>query len=393
MPRSHCKANSWGWPCVLLFLRSSLSLRHCRVPTSYLAMSKVLVSLERLGASSNSGIQIQLHLFESVVQCHLSSISNGESVRDLYSLQCYSFLLWTPFCWSCNPNLMVSILMAFFWVLCLMLMTFVHSQLISLIAELRSPQWAPLQPRGDSCWVQRNVKPSFLHLFLLTSPIFRLMLSRFRYPTLPDAWVPGGLPTSLAPSGLLSTPTRPEEHFSPEAVGLSMALSIHSLPEASLSVVYYQPCCMVWNHGSSWTQHYWWNLSPSKDDILLYKPISSREDLISLQMDIDQIGNWVSSSGLKLNPTKTKLMVISRKRSPIQPSLSISGNPICQVNSFCFPGVSLSSDLSWSKHINTTHLKAKKHLGFIYRQFHSAGRRTISQLYKSTVLPLLDYCS
>ena len=86
-------------------------------------------------------------------------------------------------------------------------------------------------------------------------------------------------------------------------------------------------------------------------------------------------------------------MVISRKRSPIQPSLSISGNPICQVNSFCFPGVSLSSDLSWSKHINTTHLKAKKHLGFIYRQFHSAGRRTISQLYKSTVLPFLDYCS
>ena len=81
-----------------------------------------------------------------------------------------------------------------------------------------------------------------------TSRIFRLMLSRFQYPTLPDVWAPGGLPTSLAPNGLLSTSTRPEELFSPEAVGLSTAPLIHSHPEAS-SVVYYQPCCMVRNHG------------------------------------------------------------------------------------------------------------------------------------------------
>ena len=37
--------------------------------------------------------------------------------------------------------------------------------------------------------------------------------------------------------------------FSPEEVGLSTAPLIHSHPEASSSVVYYQPCCMVRNHG------------------------------------------------------------------------------------------------------------------------------------------------
>ena len=54
--------------------------------------------------------------------------------------------------------------------------------------------------------------------------IFKLMLSIFQYPTLLDAWVPGGLPTFPAPNGSLSTSTRPEEHFSPEVVGLFTAL-------------------------------------------------------------------------------------------------------------------------------------------------------------------------
>ena len=37
--------------------------------------------------------------------------------------------------------------------------------------------------------------------------------------------------------------------------------------------------------------------------------------------------------------------------------------------------------------------KAKKQLGVIYRHFHPADQGSIIQLYKSTVLPLLDYCS
>ena len=35
----------------------------------------------------------------------------------------------------------------------------------------------------------------------------------------------------------------------------------------------------------------------------------------------------------------------------------------------------------------------RRQLGYIYRAFHHAGPDTFTQLYKSTVLPLVDYCS
>ena len=130
------------------------------------------------------------------------------------------------------------------------------------------------------------------------------------------------------------------------------------------------------------------------DDILLYKPVTNHQDFCDLQSDINSISDWISSAGLQLNPKKTKFMVISRKRPPSQaPPLFVCGSSITQVHSFTYLGVTICSNLSWATHINNTCLKAKKQLGVIYRHFHPAGEGSIIQLYKSTVLPLLDYCS
>ena len=43
--------------------------------------------------------------------------------------------------------------------------------------------------------------------------------------------------------------------------------------------------------------------------------------------------------------------------------------------------------------IDLTCRKAKKKLGFIYRQFHCAPPQVVTNLYKQLVLPQLDYCS
>ena len=53
----------------------------------------------------------------------------------------------------------------------------------------------------------------------------------------------------------------------------------------------------------------------------------------------------------------------------------------------------MTSNLPWSAHIDNTCVKARKQLGLLYCHFHHAGRRALSRLYKSTVLPLLDYCA
>ena len=56
-------------------------------------------------------------------------------------------------------------------------------------------------------------------------------------------------------------------------------------------------------------------------------------------------------------------------------------------------GVTLSGELSWAKHIDNVCTKAKRQLGFLHRQFYHAGPPCLMQLYKSLVLPILDYCS
>ena len=129
------------------------------------------------------------------------------------------------------------------------------------------------------------------------------------------------------------------------------------------------------------------------DDILLYKPITSYNDAIALlQSDINMVTNWLSDCGLKLNPAKTKFMLISRKRFPPNLSVCIEGTPIIQGESLKYLGVTITSDLSWSTHINSTCTKARKQLSFLHRNFYQANHQSIAYLYKTPILRLLDYC-
>ena len=58
--------------------------------------------------------------------------------------------------------------------------------------------------------------------------------------------------------------------------------------------------------------------SPSKlflfaDSILLLHPLSSRDDLTSLQADLDSINNWLKLHLLTLNTSKSKYLIFSLK--------------------------------------------------------------------------------
>ena len=86
-------------------------------------------------------------------------------------------------------------------------------------------------------------------------------------------------------------------------------------------------------------------------------------------------------------------MVLSRRSHPTQLQITVASSIVTQVTSIKYLGVTVTSNLSWSAHIDNTCVKARKQLGRLYCHFHPAGRRALSRLYKSTVLPLLDYCA
>ena len=89
----------------------------------------------------------------------------------------------------------------------------------------------------------------------------------------------------------------------------------------------------------------------------------------------------------------TSTVIISRLRQPPPIVLTVDGSVICKVPSVNYLGVSVSSDLSWMAHIDSVCSKAKRQVGLLHRQFHNASPTCKDQLYKSLVLPVLNYCS
>ena len=131
------------------------------------------------------------------------------------------------------------------------------------------------------------------------------------------------------------------------------------------------------------------------DDVLLYRLIASPQDARAIQHDIEEVQQWASSNYLKLNATKCKYMIISRKPSVTYTfTFYLNGVPLERVEIFKYLGVLLKSNLSWSDHIAMVCSKARKLLGLLYRQFYNhATPSTIKQLYLSLIRPHLEYAA
>ena len=132
------------------------------------------------------------------------------------------------------------------------------------------------------------------------------------------------------------------------------------------------------------------------DDIILYKEIRCDLDLVAFQADVNLVVEWVNDVHLRLNNTKMKAMMITRKRNPPLLALTIDGKLIENVKSFKYLGVILTCDLKWNDHINAVCAKARKLLGFLYRTVRGGDCRTLTYLFisldRSTSARLLLLC-
>ena len=131
------------------------------------------------------------------------------------------------------------------------------------------------------------------------------------------------------------------------------------------------------------------------DDILMFKPIKCIEDYRVFQKDIDSISDWVNVNYLQFNIQKCKFMLVSRKRNrSFQPDLLLCGQPLQKVDTYKYLGLLVSSDLSWSEHIDSICSKARRLLGILYRRFYThSNSDALFQLYLSLVRPHLEYGS
>ena len=125
------------------------------------------------------------------------------------------------------------------------------------------------------------------------------------------------------------------------------------------------------------------------DDTKAYKGISDPSHQTDLQSDLDNIYSWADRNNQEFNEKKIETIRFTLKLSNY---LTPQNLAIKQCSIVKDLGIFLSSNCSFTDHINTIIAKAKKLCGWIMRTFQTRERYTMVTLLKSLILPTIEYC-
>jgi hypothetical protein len=113
---------------------------------------------------------------------------------------------------------------------------------------------------------------------------------------------------------------------------------------------------------------------------------------ITLNNDLNTISTWARQWLVNYNPSKTKSLVISRKRHKlIHPPLFMFNEEITEVEQHKHLGVFLSYDLRWSCHIDYIISKAYQRINILRKLKFILDRSSLTTIYISFIRPVLEY--
>ena len=96
---------------------------------------------------------------------------------------------------------------------------------------------------------------------------------------------------------------------------------------------------------------------------------------------------------MKFNPSKCQILSVTRNKYPIKCQYKLHNEALENVKSAKYLGLTITSDLSWNKHIATVTSKANKALGFVKRNIHSSSEIVKTRAYQAIVRPSLEYAT
>ena len=133
------------------------------------------------------------------------------------------------------------------------------------------------------------------------------------------------------------------------------------------------------------------------DTNLTFASKDPNELFSSLTHDLGNLKQLVDSNRLSLNVLKTKCLFTGTRQKislpPSEPHIFLDGHSIERVNSYKCLGVQVDETLSWEAHISEVIGKVAKILAALRRLRPICHQSTLLTIYKSLVLPHLDYCS
>ena len=129
------------------------------------------------------------------------------------------------------------------------------------------------------------------------------------------------------------------------------------------------------------------------DDTIAYLAVTSKTDALNLQSDLNKLGIWEKKWKMEFHPDKCNVLTISKKANPIKFEYKLHGHTLKSVNNAKYLGCTITSDLTWTNHINNICGKANKTLGFLRRNLNIGSTTTKQNAYNSLVRPIVEYAS
>ena len=137
------------------------------------------------------------------------------------------------------------------------------------------------------------------------------------------------------------------------------------------------------------------HLKSFADDTRATKSIKSLFDVTILQKELDIIYKWTHENNMELNDVKFELLRYGPNQTLKDQSnyKSPSGKIIETKDVVKDLGIFMSSDGMFKYQINRSIEKAKNLISWILRTFNSRTQIAMTTLYKSLVIPTIEYCS
>ena len=128
------------------------------------------------------------------------------------------------------------------------------------------------------------------------------------------------------------------------------------------------------------------------DDVRLTKVITSKEDCLAFQEDINRIFKWCEKHNFSMNTGKTNIISFSRKKEIIKHDYQVDSVTLNRVESISDLGVIFDSRLMFTDHFKKITADANRILGFIIRNCkHVNDIDIILLLYYTFVRSKLEY--
>ena len=131
------------------------------------------------------------------------------------------------------------------------------------------------------------------------------------------------------------------------------------------------------------------------DDVMLLGiGIDEQVVIDNLKKDVKTLQSWAEKHKLSFSPSKTKLMLFSRRRQQVKPELKMGGVAVDWVDNHKYLGMHIDSKLLWNHHIKETLKKATYTLArcrMLVGRHWGLSPRVMSWLYTAVVRPIITY--